>query len=224
MARLDDHAALLGHELRAASALTGESGATWDSPNRILWLAMAEALGYGRDRAALRGLGQSLLDAPSAILDDALLPRVERVRSRGLLIWYVRWRRAGPWSAIEAAIRMREPRNGVKSLLAALRVAEHSAVSPGRAAIVAINVVLPFAVALAAVREDATLASGARAVYRAWPGLPSNQIVREMARTLGLARLPRGAVAQQGLHQLWRNVCREKRCDRCPCNCSHLLH
>ena len=48
--------------------------------------------------------------------------------------------------------------------------------------------------------------------------------VREMARTLGLARLPRGALAQQGLHHLWQSACREKRCDRCPCNCSNLLH
>jgi hypothetical protein len=71
---------------------------------------------------------------------------------------------------------------------------------------------------------DSALASRARMVYQAWPGLPSNQIVREMARTLGLARLPRGALAQQGLHHLWQHACREKRCDRCPCNCSNLLH
>ncbi|HEU5348234.1 MAG TPA: DUF2851 family protein [Ktedonobacterales bacterium] len=215
MARFAGHAAQFESALGAVS-LSGE-GAGWGGPDRALWLAMAEALGYGRDRAALRRLGQSLLDAPLAPLMDRSLPGVERMRARGLLAWHARWRRTSPWRSLEAALCAGDARHAVQALLTALRVAEHGAVSPGRAAIVAVNVVLPFAAALATRRDDTALASRARAVYEAWPSLPSNQIVREMARTLGLVRLPRGAAAQQGLHHLWQHTCREKQCGRCPC-------
>ncbi len=221
MARFAEHATRLEDALRT-STVPDDVG--WDSPNRVLWLALAEALGYGRDRMALRWLGESLLMTAPASLDDTALPGIERMRARGLMAWYGRWRRDGPWAALEPVIRSGEPRQAVRALLAALRVEEKGAVSPGRAAIVAVNVALPFAEALAAITGDSALASRARAVHTAWPGLPSNQIVREMARTLGLTRLPRGALAQQGLHHLWQHACREKRCDRCPCNCSNLLH
>jgi hypothetical protein len=156
-------------------------------------------------------------------MEDAL-PGIERMRARGLLAWHTRWRRTGPWPALAAALSAGDARQGVIALRAALQVAERGAVSPGRANIVAVNVALPFAAALATLHDDEALAHRARAVYEAWPGLTSNQIVREMARTLGLARLPRGALAQQGLHHLWRHTCREKQCARCPCNCSNLLH
>lgn len=214
MARFAEHAARLEDVLRA-STVPVEDG--WDSPNRVLWLALAEALGYGRDRVALRRLGESLLAASPASLDYTALPGIERMRARGLLAWYERWQHDGPWAALDPLIRAGEPRQAVRALLTALGVAEKGAVSSGRAAIVAVNVALPFAAAIAATTGDGALADRAEAVYQAWPGLPSNQIVREMARTLGLARLPRGALAQQGLHHLWQHACREKRCDRCPC-------
>lgn len=221
MARFAEHAAQLEDALRA-SVVPSEVG--WDRPNCILWLALAEALGYGRDRAALRQLGESLLATSTTSLDYTALPGIERLRARGLLAWYGRWRRDGPWAALEPVLRSGEPHQAVRALLAALRVAENGAVSPGRAAIVAVNVALPFAAAMAAITGESALGSRARAIYQAWPRLPSNQIVREMARTLGLARLPRGALAQQGLHHIWQHACREKRCDRCSCNCSNLLH
>lgn len=220
MARFAEHTARFVGALQAAP--TVDVG--WDAPNRVLWLALAEALGYGRDRAALRQLGESLLDAAPTSKIEATLPSVERMRARGLLAWRARWRQAGPWPALAAALSAGDARHGVAALRAALRVADRGAVSPSRADIVAVNVALPFAAALAALQRDEALAGRALDVYKAWPGLPSNQIVREMARTLGLARLPRGAVAQQGLHHLWQTVCREKDCARCPCNCSHLLH
>jgi hypothetical protein len=56
-----------------------------------------------------------------------------------------------------------------------------------------------------------------QALIEAFPGLPSNQITREMALQLGLERPPAGALAQQGLHHLWERHCREKRCASCPC-------
>ncbi len=212
MARFAEHTAHMDRDLRLAAITSAE----WDAPNRVLWLALAEALGYGRDRAALRQLAQSLLDVSPPNVDTLSLPGVEQVRARGLLVWHARWQRAGPWAAIESALCAGEPRDAVRTLIAALRVSDWGAVSPGRAAIVAVNVALPYAAAVATLRNVAPLAHRAREVYLAWPGLPSNQIVREMASTLGLARLPRGAVAQQGLHHLWQHACREKQCNLCP--------
>ena len=220
MARFAEHTAQFVNALQAAPA----ADIGWDAPNRVLWLALAEALGYGRDRVALRRLGDALLRATSTSELEASLPGVERMRARGLLAWYARWRRNGPWPVLATALSAGGARHGVTALRAALRVAERGAVSPSRADIVAVNVALPFAAALARLNGDAALDNRARAIYEAWPGLSSNQIVREMACTLGLARVPRGAVAQQGLHQLWQTACREKQCARCPCNCSHLLH
>ncbi|HEX9036411.1 MAG TPA: hypothetical protein VF808_05420 [Ktedonobacterales bacterium] len=86
----------------------------------------------------------------------------------------------------------------------------------GRARILAVNVALP------ALLLDARDRSSADweillAVIAAFPGLPSNQITREMATRLDMARAPSGALAQQGLHHLWDRHCREKRCANCPC-------
>lgn len=215
MARFAEHAAQFEAALRTVRH--SETADGWDGADRVLWLALAEALGYGRDRAALRRLGLALLDAPTMSAVGVALTGIERLRARGLLAWHGRWRQTGPWRALEAALCAGDARDAVRTLRAAVRVAEQGAVSPERAAIVAVNVVLPFAAALATMREETALASRARAVYQAWPGLPSNQIVREMARTLGLACLPRGAVAHQGLHHLWQHACREKQCERCPC-------
>jgi hypothetical protein len=217
MARFVGHATQLECLLHDAEG-DEHGGHMWDAPNRVLWLTLAEALGYGRDRVALRRLGQSLLGNAES-LEYADLPAIERSRAAGLLAWHARWGpHGGPWEALERHLRAGEPRVALASLRAALRVAERGAVSPGRADIVAVNVVLPFAAALGATRGDMALRERATALYSAWLGLPSNQIVREMARTLGLARLPRGALAQQGLHHLWQAYCREKCCARCPCN------
>src|SRR6185312_14177496 len=107
------------------------------------------------------------------------------------------------------------------ALTEALRVAERGAVSPGRARILAFNMALPAIVAWARLQPDdparVALERLARAAVGVLPGLPSNQITREMTRQLGLPRLPGGALAQQGLHHLWSRACREKRCDLCPC-------
>ena len=77
---------------------------------------------------------------------------------------------------------------------------------------------LPFAVAVAAITGDSALASRSRTIYQVWPGQARGAGARDRAR------LPQGALAQQGLHHHWQDACREKRCDRCRCNCSNLLH
>jgi hypothetical protein len=83
----------------------------------------------------------------------------------------------------------------------------------GRAQVIAINVLLPFAAA-AGVPE-------ARALFERLPGEPSNRIVRYMAQQLGGPAGPdrvrfRGACQQQGLLQLFKQTCAARVCERCP--------
>jgi hypothetical protein len=192
----------------------------WETADRVLLVALAEALGYGRDRSALREAGERLArgDPPDTVLAAAATwQRVEGLRLRGLVTLYERWREWGPWSELHIALLAAAPRAAVRALVARLRVSG-GCVSPGRARILAANVVLPFAAAYASVKGDAELAGRAHAAYLALPGLPSNQITREMGRQLGLPRLPKGAATQQGLQHIWAAWCRDKRCDACPCN------
>lgn len=202
--------------------------AGWSQADGALCAALAEGLGYGRDRAALLLCGERLAhgEPPDALLTTAArLPAIERRRLAGLLALLERWGWASPLAtliaALEAGGRRAEAAGACATLTEALRVAEGGAISAGRARILVFNVALPAVVAWARAQP---LASGPRALERlaleavaALPGLPSNQITREMARQLGLARLPGGALAQQGLHHLWARACREKRCAACPC-------
>lgn len=203
-------------------------GAIWDAANRALLIALAEALAYGRDRASLRLAGERLAGGtpPAALLAESVrLPRVEGRRLLGLLQLFDRWQTDGPWAPLRAALTTGTPRKGGRALVACLRVGE-GLVSPGRAAILAANVALPFADAWARdawarSAPDADARGRARAVHAALPGLPSNAITREMVRQLGLPRLPSGATTQLGLQHIWARWCREKRCAGCPCNLAH---
>ncbi|MGZ6389493.1 MAG: DUF2851 family protein [Ktedonobacterales bacterium] len=216
--RADSYHRELAHvALRAEQAM--RSSALWTPTDRVLWVALAEALAYGRDREALRYLGERLAaGVPSTILaaESALLPEVERTRIRGLLELRERWLHSGPWEPLRHCIAHHAPIAAVKALVEAVSVAGGS-VSRGRALIVLANVVLPFAAAWATLEGHLLLVEQAREVFTALPGLPSNQITRLMARQIGMSRLPSGAVAQIGLHHLWAEQCRHKHCERCPC-------
>jgi hypothetical protein len=193
-----------------ACATSDMSQGCWSAADRILWVALAEALGYGQHRDALCQAGIRLLAGNSLELDDAR--QSERVRLAGLLALWERWRSTGPWQPLRAALM-----SGPTAVIVALRVSA-GAISTSRARIMAANVVFPFATTLATQMGDAALADYARSTYLALPGLPSNQITREMTRQLGLVRHPDGAAAQQGLQHLWANWCHAKDCKRCPCN------
>ncbi len=192
----------------------------WTAADHVLWVALAEALAYGRDREALRDLGERLaLGAPPATLvaGYAALPAVERTRVRGLLHLWERWLHSGPWEPLRHCIIAQDTHLlAVKALVEAVAVAG-GCISRGRALIVLANVVLPFAVAWATLEGYPSLAEQARNLFDVLPGLPSNQITRLMARQLGMARLPPGAIAQLGLQHIWAQHCRHKHCDVCPC-------
>ena len=228
-ARFEERVALSGAALADATAPATAGLPTWSAADAALFIALAEGLGYGRDRATLRACGERLAHGhpPDALLSThARAGAVERRRLEGLLALRDRWRATGPLAALTRALGDGGARAGAagaaRALTEALRIAERGAVSPGRARILAFNVALPFVVALASgaapTRQDAPkVAALAQAAVQALSGLPSNQITREMTRQLGLPRLPGGALAQQGLQHLWAHHCREKRCDACPC-------
>jgi hypothetical protein len=86
---------------------------------------------------------------------------------------------------------------------------------PGRAADIAVNVLLPFA---AAWYRRNGYEEGARAsleVYRSHPALADNVIVAEVRRQLGQPR-PVTALRQQGMLHLHRRWCAAGKCRACP--------
>lgn len=219
----------------------GATDGLWAAGDRAFFIAIAEALGYGRDRDALRRCGEILASGvpPDSLLAEAgRLPVVERRRLMGLLALLARWRMSGPLAPLRAALaagmERAGPRGACLALVEALTVAEErgarcrrdarperGGVSAGRVRIVAINVALPYLLLDARDapdrREQDERWARTAAAVEAFPGLPSNQITRVMAAQLGLTRAPDGVLAQQGLHHLWERHCREKRCATCPC-------
>jgi hypothetical protein len=84
-------------------------------------------------------------------------------------------------------------------------------IGPGRAAELAVNIVLPFAVAWAEWRRDASLAEAAVAVFRRHPRTSSYGVLRSLSAALG-SRVTAGARRQQGMLHLFRRYCRQGGC------------
>jgi hypothetical protein len=130
-------------------------------------------------------------------------------RCRGLAELAARWaavRWTGPADQVLEAVRQ-AAQSRRPSLWRLVRAAPW--IGRGRAQVVAINVLLPFAAA-AGVGEAA-------AVFERLPGEPSNRIVRYMARQLGEPAVRfKGACHQQGLLHLFHLTCAARRCERCP--------
>ena len=169
--------------------------------------ALAEALGYGRDRALFRALGERLVGLPSALPEPrgraVEPPRLDSGRLGALAKLVARWSAAGAGETLRNNLSM-----------SALR-AIFAEISPARADIVVCNVILPFAAAIGAREGDAALVDQAARLYETYPALASNTITRSMCAQLGLEREPRRACEQQGLQYLYAQTCREKRCAEC---------
>lgn len=169
--------------------------------------ALAEAFGYGRDRALFRALGEWLVGLPSALPEPrgraVEPPRLDCGRLGALAKLVAQWRADGAWETL---------RNNLS--VSALR-AIFAEIGPARADIVICNVILPFAAAIGAREGDAALVDQAARLYETYPALASNTITRSMSAQLGLERGPRRACEQQGLQYLYAQTCREKRCAEC---------
>ena len=121
-----------------------------------------------------------------------------RVEGAALLV--DRFLDAGPAAYVKSAADEGKP----KALVGAL--SEPPLIGAGRARDMAVNVVLPFAHALAGASRDREAAARYLEAYRAFPGLADNDITREMKRLVadrGLAVSARGARRHQGLAHLY---------------------
>jgi hypothetical protein len=175
---------------------------------------LIEGMGYGRERDVFRSLGQLFVlqhGDPSVFdvwLQHAAPLDAGRLRAFGVL--YLRWRTPGIWYTLHSTLCL-EPRplEVVRALLCS------TGLSPTRADILICNIVLPFAYAVSLLEQRACLAQLVTALYQRYPRLPSNHITRAMTDLLRLPQEPRGACQQQGLHYIYQQTCREKRCDLC---------
>ncbi len=188
----------------------GEQG----SYQRCLFLALAEALAYGRDRAIFRALGYKLLGLPVTLpeplgytLDPPPLDS-QRLHVLRSLVTQL----PSLWSALRSRMFADTPHES----LALLRTFFQAlGLSLARTDILLCNVVLPFAAAVALLEHDLLLAEQAERLYSEHPGLPSNAVTRIMTTQLLLEHEPYGSCQQQGLHYIYQQTCREKQCAAC---------
>lgn len=83
-----------------------------------------------------------------------------------------------------------------------------------RARDITVNIVLPVVLAYAEETENGHLKTILFQVYRQYPKLSSNQIIRYMTKHLN-SRSINTALKQQGLIHLYKMFCKNKECDRC---------
>jgi hypothetical protein len=183
--------------------------------------ALAEGLAYGRDRDLFRALGLRLLDQHTPLPEP--LGRTEQPapldasRLRALARMLERWHTPGIWLTLRSILLSPSERDVALNIVhSALRTLLCDLdLSLERADILVINVVLPFAAAIALLEQDTCLGERAQQLYLSHPGLSSNRVTRMMCTQLQLNRMPRGSCRQQGLHHVYQQTCRAKLCNLC---------
>ncbi len=204
-------------EAFVAALHAASPGSSFSAYDACLIPALAEALGYGRDRDFFLAAGLRLLALPVVVPEPLGRtpdpPPLDAVRLDVLRTLVARWRTTGAWTSLR---HMLLPAQKVQpgQALAALRDL-FQPLSSARTAILVCNVVLPFAAAVGQIERDTPLLEAATSLYLSLPGLPSNAVTRAMCTQLRLHREPAGACQQQGLHYIYQQTCREKRCGRC---------
>lgn len=222
--RLLEQAGLLRFEQKAHAFVEQLHASTatppYDLYDTCLLPALAEGLGYGRDRVFFHALGQRLLGREERLpepLGRAASPApLDAGRMRSLHLLVKRWRGSGLWRALRSRLQATQSPADVQRVLSALRaVFCETGLSVARTDILICNVVLPFAAAVALLERDPLLNEQALALYKTHPGLPSNSVTRMMSAQLKLAAEPSGSCRQQGLHYVYRETCQEKHCEVC---------
>jgi hypothetical protein len=216
------HAGLLRFEQKAAAfveqlrTIPPDLNA-FDAYDRCLFPALAEGSGYGRDRDFFRAAGMFLLGSDERVpepLGRSQQPApLDAGRLRSLSHLLEQWRADGAWRSLRPLFFAASSRT---EQLQTLRVPFVDAgLSLARTDILIVNVILPFAAAVALVENDRALYLAVEKLYMVHPGLSSNTITRTMCRQLQLERLPTGSCQQQGLHYIYQQSCREKQCAGC---------
>jgi hypothetical protein len=192
-------------------------GTTWNRYDTCLLPALAEGLGYGRDRAFFRAAGLHLMGLGASVpepLGRAPEPaQLDAARLRILRTLITRWQQAGAWQTLRQVL---EQEGDAKATLSALRAA-FQPLGQARADILITNCLLPFAATVAALENAVSLASRARHIYLTYPGLASNRVTRMMCTQLQLPAEPEQACLQQGLHAIYTQTCQAKDCQNCLC-------
>ena len=86
-----------------------------------------------------------------------------------------------------------------------------------RAAVIAVNVLLPFTFAWSQFTSQPELERKALDIYRYYPKLAVNSVERHMTKQLGLnSRLVNSAQRQQGLIHIYNTLCTQGMCNHCP--------
>ena len=144
------------------------------------------------------------------------MPQRRIIAAAYLLARYLR--NGGLVQGLIQLIRETGAKNGHRKLEDGLMVTggEHGAlIGRGRAGEIVVNIVLPFLFALGGARIKP--GRYALELYRNYPRLGENQITRQMTRQIhtgpGLINSTR---RQQGLIQIYREFCLERRCGECP--------
>ncbi len=214
----------------------GSSQGSFNTYDVCLIAALAEGLGYGRDRAFFRAAGQYLLglsrDLPEPSGRAFNPPPLDANRLSVLRKLIEQWRTTGAWETLKKAINLSPTHDSCPTSgrpqgskvptpistppppLRELR-AVFAGLGTARADILICNIVLPFAMAVALIENDTILAQQAQRLYLEHPGLSSNRVTRAMCQQLQLAEEPEGACQQQGLHYIYQQTCREKLCELC---------
>jgi len=183
--------------------------------------ALAEGLAYGRDRDLFRALGMRLLDErtplPEPLGHTEQPAPLDASRLRALARMLERWYTPGIWLTLRSILLSASERDVALNVVhSALRTLFGDlGLSLARSDILVINVVLPFAAAIAVLEQDTWLEERAQQLYLSHTGLSSNRITRMMCTQLQLDRMPRGSCRQQGLHHVYQQTCRSKLCNLC---------
>jgi hypothetical protein len=86
-----------------------------------------------------------------------------------------------------------------------------------KASEIAANVLLPFVFSWGESADEAELSDHVIDLYRSYPRLAENCLIRHMKKQLGLEEsFDFTACRQQGLIHVFRNYCREGKCSECP--------
>jgi hypothetical protein len=201
-----------------AQLLKSEAHAAFSAYDICLISALAEGLGYGRDRDFFRAAGLHLLGLPGKTpepLGRASDPApLDAKRLQILKNLVEQWRGTSAWHMLRNTLLPLAESATTRQVLQDLR-GVFDGLAASRADILICNVVLPFAAAVALLENDTLLAEQALKLYEEHPGLPSNQVTRAMSTQLQLEREPRNACQQQGLHYIYAQTCREKLCGQC---------
>ncbi|HVB22540.1 MAG TPA: DUF2851 family protein [Ktedonobacteraceae bacterium] len=204
-----------------------ESKQPLSSYDACLIVALAEGLGYGRDRPLFRAIGDYLLGKTQHIPEPlGRTPEPAPLDARRLHILrnlVQQWSVCGAWETMKQALiyQPREPWYPQELAPGYLVHSFHALrtifadLGQARADILICNVVLPFAGAVGLIENNALLVERAQQLFATYPQLSSNRITRAMQKQLQMAHEPRGACRQQGLHYIYQQTCREKWCEQC---------